>query len=133
MPEALPASALQIGADGEAPWPAGRMFDWPMPFLVDDLAASWRDSPLPSDEWGRPPEQAVLVPIKQQGHDRPAGFLVVGIYPYRRYDTAYSGFVELIAGQCAAGIANARAYDEERRRAEAWPSSTAPRPLFSRM
>jgi PAS domain S-box-containing protein len=60
-----------------------------------------------------------VVPIKQQGHDRPAGFLVVGINPYRRYDAAYAGFVDLVAGQLAAGIASARAYDEERRRAQA--------------
>ena len=36
-----------------------------------------------------------------------------------RYDEAYSGFVDIVAGQCAAGISNARAYEEERRRAEA--------------
>ena len=39
--------------------------------------------------------------------------------PYRRYDEACAGFVELVSGQIAAGIANARAYEEERRRAEA--------------
>ena len=39
--------------------------------------------------------------------------------PYRRYDEAYAGFIELVSGQIAAGIANARAYEEERRRAEA--------------
>ena len=34
-------------------------------------------------------------------------------------DDDYRGFLELVAGQIAAGLANARAYEEERRRAEA--------------
>ena len=60
----------------------------------------------------------MVVPIRQQGQEQPAGFLVAGINPYRRYDAAYSGFVDLLAGQIAAGLANARAYEAERRRAE---------------
>jgi len=59
------------------------------------------------------------VPIRQQGQEQPAGFFVVGTNPYRRYDSAYSGFVDLLAGQIAAGLGNARAYEAERRRAEA--------------
>src|SRR6202000_555775 len=39
--------------------------------------------------------------------------------PYRQLDANYSGFIDLVAGQIAAGIANARAYEEERKRAEA--------------
>ena len=53
------------------------------------------------------------------GATRPAGFLVAGINPYRRLDEAYLGFINLVAGQIAAGLANAQAYEEERRRAEA--------------
>jgi GAF domain-containing protein len=60
-------------------------------------------------DWNKPAEQALVVPIRQQGQEQPAGFLVAGINPYRRYDAAYSGFVDLLAGQIAAGLANARA------------------------
>ena len=59
------------------------------------------------------------MPIARQGQDAPAGFFVAGLNPYRRIDEAYLGFIELVAGQIAAGLANARAYEEERRRAEA--------------
>ncbi len=48
-----------------------------------------------------------------------AGFLVVGLNPYRTVDRSYEGFVNLLAGQIAAALATARAYDEERKRAEA--------------
>jgi signal transduction histidine kinase len=57
--------------------------------------------------------------MARQGQHRPAGFLVAGINPFRRLDGAYLGFINLVAGQIAAGLANARAYEEERRRAEA--------------
>ena len=62
--------------------------------------------------------QALVVPIAQQGR-RPAGCFVAGLNPFRPFDDAYRGFVEPVAGQIAAGLANARAYEEERRRAEA--------------
>ena len=59
------------------------------------------------------------MPIKQQGQEQPAGFFVVGVNPYRRYRSPYSGFVDLLAGQISAALGNARAYEAERRRAEA--------------
>ena len=47
------------------------------------------------------------------------GFLVVGLNPHRRWDDAYRGFLELVAGQIASGLLNAGSYEAERRRAEA--------------
>ena len=43
--------------------------------------------------------------------------MIAGINPYRPFDAAYSGFVNLLAGQVAAALAGARAYEEERKRA----------------
>jgi len=107
-------AVLENGAD--APWPAGTLLQNLPPSLLVNIPAA---AALPAGFWNRPPQQAAIVPIRQQGNERPAGFLVVGVNPYRHYDEAYSGFVELVSGQIAAGIANARAYEEERRRAEA--------------
>jgi signal transduction histidine kinase len=39
--------------------------------------------------------------------------------PYRPLDVSYAGFLNLLAGQIAASISNARAYQEEKKRAEA--------------
>jgi hypothetical protein len=44
---------------------------------------------------------------------------VVALNPYRQFDDNYRSFLSLVAGQIAAGVANAQAYEEERRRAEA--------------
>ena len=111
------AAPTVIAETSDSPWPARRILHNPAPILLD-LEALNQSAPLPAGAWDRPPAQAIVVAIKQQTSDRPAGFLVLGLNPYRVYDAAYAGFVELIAGQLASGIAGARAYQQERRRAE---------------
>jgi signal transduction histidine kinase/DNA-binding response OmpR family regulator len=69
--------------------------------------------------WMQAPRAAIAVPIARSGQHRPAGALVVGLNPFRPLDTAYTGFLDLVAGQIAAGLANATAYEEERRRTQA--------------
>jgi signal transduction histidine kinase len=51
--------------------------------------------------------------------DRAPGRLVVGLNPQRPFDDQYRAFLDLVAGQLGAALANARAYEEERKRAEA--------------
>jgi signal transduction histidine kinase len=87
------------------------------PIILDSLPE--RVGTVPSGFWDKAPERAILVPISSQTQEFPAGVLVVGLNPYRQLDASYSGFLTLIAGQIAASIANARAYENERKRAEA--------------
>jgi signal transduction histidine kinase len=107
--------------DPAAPWPLGSISDGrvvvPIAERASELAA--KGSAL-SGPWDRPPRDAVVVPIAQRGQERAAGggFLVAGANPYRQLDPSYEGFVELIGGQIASSLANARAYEAERRRAE---------------
>jgi signal transduction histidine kinase/CheY-like chemotaxis protein len=54
-----------------------------------------------------------------QTQETPAGVIVVALNPYRPLDVSYAGFLNLVAGQIAASISNARAYEEEKKRAEA--------------
>jgi signal transduction histidine kinase len=60
---------------------------------------------------------AMVLPLMTA--DGMVGALVAGISPRRALDDAYRGFVDLLAGQIATGVANARAYEQERCRAEA--------------
>jgi PAS domain S-box-containing protein len=98
-------------------WPAADVQRGATRIVIDALPAEGDD--LPETVWGKPPQKAVVVPIAEQGRDAPAGFLVAGLNPFRPFDAAYSGFVDLVAGQVAAGLANVRAHAAERRRAEA--------------
>src|SRR6185436_7476621 len=44
--------------------------------------------------------------------------LVLGISPQRPFNEQYAAFLDLVAAQLASTIGNARAYEEEKRRAE---------------
>ncbi|MFD9375041.1 SpoIIE family protein phosphatase [Streptomyces sp. NPDC059999] len=72
---------------------------------------------LPKGEWPHGPLQALVVPLRQQG-GTPYGFMVVGLNRYRDLDDGYRGFVELVAGHVATGVASARSYQAQQRRAE---------------
>ncbi len=74
---------------------------------------------FPSGAWQRRPRRALVLPLARQGQDQPAGFLVCGLNPHRELDGAYTDFLGLVAGQIASGLASTRAFEEERRRAEA--------------
>jgi signal transduction histidine kinase/CheY-like chemotaxis protein len=112
----LAAPWIEPGAD--LPWPANRLLDYPAQY-IQTLNRPRRLAEPPSENWQNACEQAVIVPIRQQGQEQPAGFFVAGINPYRRFDAAYSGFVDLLSGQLAAALGNARAWEAERLRAEA--------------
>jgi signal transduction histidine kinase/DNA-binding response OmpR family regulator len=103
--------------DPNAAWPAEEILARRTALNVSDLKD--RCAALPRGAWDKAPREAIITPIAQQGRETPAGFLVAGINPYRRMDDAYLGFINLVAGQISSGLANARAYEEERRRAEA--------------
>ena len=47
------------------------------------------------------------------------GVFVAGLNPFLSFDEAYHSFTNLFVGQLTAGLSNARAYDAERKRAEA--------------
>ena len=72
---------------------------------------------LPPGAWRQPPAEALIVPLQQPGGP-PYGFLVAGLNRYRPLDDGYRGFLDLVAGHLAAGIAGARSYQREQRRAE---------------
>ncbi|SDL96196.1 SpoIIE family protein phosphatase [Nonomuraea jiangxiensis] len=72
---------------------------------------------LPAGGWPQPPTRALVVPLPRQG-GTPYGFLVAALNRYRPLDEGYRGFVELVAGHVAAGIASARSYQAQQRRAE---------------
>lgn len=104
-------------ADRNQAWPISQILGGKDSVLVDDLPQ--RFDSVPSGAWDKPPLRALLLPITSQGQGSPAGVLVAALNPYRPLDVNYAGFLNLIAGQIAASIANARAYEAEKKRAEA--------------
>ena len=118
VPPGHPIAPAAIAPGDPSPaWPASEILARHTVVDVHDIGQRFDN--IPTGAWDRPARDAVLAPIARQGQERPAGFIVAGVNPHRPMDEAYLGFINLIAGQIAAGLANAEAYEEERRRAEA--------------
>jgi len=117
MDASHPAAPAELDpADAAAPWPVARVLESGQPLLVEDLPA--RLGALPGGAWPDSPRRAVVLPLTRAGQERLAGVAVVGLSPRLLFDDEYRGFLDLLAGHVATAVANARAYAEERRRAE---------------
>lgn len=114
-------SPLLVELDG----PAGASGGWPLAeaighdemVIVEDLRN--RFDAVPAGPWSDAPSSAVVMPLRSNKAHQLAGFLIAGISPRLALDNLYRAFLELVATQVATSIAKARAYEEERKRAEA--------------
>ncbi|MGB3655473.1 MAG: PAS domain S-box protein, partial [Rivularia sp. (in: cyanobacteria)] len=61
------------------------------------------------------PNAAAVIPLIAPGQAQIKGFLIAGISPIRPFDDNYKGFFDLISGQIASAISNARAWETERK------------------
>ena len=112
------STACPVDVDlDQSPWPFGQVVDSGSAVVVEDLQE--RFGPLPGGAWPEPAARAVILPMAKPGQTRPTGFVVSGISPRLVFNDGYKGFLDLLAGHIATAIANARAYEEERRRSEA--------------
>ncbi len=109
---------VPLDAQGaEHGWPFAAAFRGQILVEVTDLAS--RFDALPAGPWGEPPPAAVVLPLRASKNDEPFGLLVGAVSSRLKFDEQYKGFFELAANQIATIISNARAYEEERKRAEA--------------
>ena len=114
-----PAAPQSIALDDASTWPLAAALRESAPQAPRRYRAALRDG-LPARAPGTAaPVQAALIPIPARGETARAGVLVAGLNPFRLFDDDYRRFLALAAGEIGAGIANAQAYEEERRRAEA--------------
>ncbi len=101
--------------DPGAVWPAGAVLGGET-VVLDDLGTRFPD--LPTGCWSEPPVTAVALPLSQTSQAAPYGFLIAGVNRYRPLDDDYRDFLELVAGQLAGIVNDAREFEFERRRAE---------------
>jgi PAS domain S-box-containing protein len=111
----LSPQLVDLGVNDGA-WPLAEAKRTMQPQVVAELGA--RFSFVPSGPWPDPPNTAVVLPIGSSKPHEPAGFLVAGVSSRLRLDDAYLDFLGLVTAQTATTIANARAYEVEKRRAE---------------
>jgi signal transduction histidine kinase len=111
VPTAAPAV---ITVNDSETWP---LFETGTAKVVSDVEE--RFGSLPGGPWPESCKTALILPIGASGYAKPTGFLVAGLSPRRIFDAEYRSFFELVVGHVGTAISNARAYEEERKRAEA--------------
>ena len=112
-PEIVP-----LNAPDRAAWPLGDVFRAGEAKLVDDVAprfGSFSVGPYPE-----PIASVILLPIMTPGAEKPMAVVIAGVSPRLKSNEMYVGFHDLLSGAITTAVANADAYDAERRRAEAF-------------
>src|SRR6185369_15262754 len=111
------AAPERIAMNDSATWPLRDVFETGTAQVVIDVEE--RFGSLPGGPWPESCNTALILPIGASGYARPSGFLVAGLSPRRIFDAEYRSFFELVVGHISTAISNARAFQEERKRAEA--------------
>jgi signal transduction histidine kinase len=78
-----------------------------------------RFGPISCGEYPEPVREALALPITPPGCERPMAVLVAGVSSRLPLNEPYRAFCDLLAAGVTTAIANARAYEEERKRVEA--------------
>jgi PAS domain S-box-containing protein len=109
---------IELGYErSQQPWPLAEAVRSETMQVVEDLHDKLTS--VPAGPWSDPPRSAVVLPIRASVAHELAGLIVLGISSRLAFDDRYRDFAELVTSQVAAVITNARAYEEERRRADA--------------
>ena len=111
-----------------APWPLAEALQTENSVFVDVLAGRFSDVPAASPSGA--PHAAMVIPIKSSIARELSGFFVAAASPRLKLDEQYRSFLELAATQIATAISTARAYEVERKRAEALAEIDRAKTLF---
>ena len=112
-----PAAPESMNGQGAMAWPFLELIEGNEPLVVDDLPIRFHS--LPSGTWTVQPVQALIVPIIPPGQTSASEFLVAALNPHKRLDESYRNFLLRVVAQIGSSIVDARAFEEERKRAEA--------------
>ena len=111
----LPRSVSASDGAGSR-WPLAAVLRSHQPGEIGDLGPAGNE--LLGGPWNEPTRQAIVLPILGAAPGSLAGVLVAGVSTRRVLDAAYRTFFDLVAGHIGSAIVDARAYAEERKRAE---------------
>ena len=109
-------------------WPVAAMIESEKIEIVENIATQFTS--LPGSAWEEPVASAAIVPIRSNIAHHLAGFMITGLSPRSQFDESYQNFLELMSTQISTTIANARAYEEERKRAQALAEIDSAKTVF---
>ena len=106
---------VELESGNKNGWPLAQAKESGKMQIVHQLNA--RFETVPPGPWSEAPNMAAVVPVLSgKGHEVSA-LLIAGVSSRLHWDESYRGFLELVSTQLASAIANARAYEEEKKRA----------------
>jgi signal transduction histidine kinase len=101
-------------ASRDSPWALGDAYRSAGQIELDDIAARVAEQVGPYPEL---PRRALVIPVRGPGHTAPVALLVAGVSARLLVTDAYRVFYDLLAGAIGTALANARALEDERRKA----------------
>ncbi|HZQ20052.1 MAG TPA: PAS domain S-box protein [Terriglobales bacterium] len=119
---------IDLSSEANEPWPLSKVRTTAQIQLVTKLENKFER--VPQGPWEDPPSAAAVLPLRSSLQGQLAGFMIGGLSSRIEFDDNYRDFLNLISSQVATMIANARAYDEERKRAEALAELDKAKTLF---
>jgi signal transduction histidine kinase len=108
---------VELGDAEHATWPFSQLFHGNRALELTDLAG--RFAGLSCGPYPEQLQRALLLPITPPGWDKPAGLLALGVSTRLPFDDGYRAFFDLVGAGVTTALANALAYEEERKRAAA--------------
>jgi PAS domain S-box-containing protein len=109
--------AVDLLAPPHPAWPLAEVVRSGRLAQVDEVVRQF--GPLACGPYPESPQTALVLPISLAGLAQPFGVLVAGVSARRALDEAYRTFYEMLKDTVTNALTNARAYEEERKRAEA--------------
>ncbi|ADO75714.1 ATP-binding protein [Stigmatella aurantiaca] len=116
QPGSAPAPAF-IDLRGTDPWNLREVMRAGTGVRLEGLAG--RMGPLPGGPWPEPATTALALPLALAGRSQPSGAVILGASPRCALDDKYESFLKLVGAQAATAVQSARAFEEEKQRAEA--------------
>lgn len=86
------------------------------PIRVSNLREQFDD--LPSTVWEIAPNEAMVYPIVISSNKKPSGVFIAALNPFREVEEEYTRYLNMLSSQVNSAINTARAYEDEKRRAE---------------
>ena len=110
-------STVCFGEEERTFWPLEEVVRSGSAVQIDDVRQ--RIGPASFGPYPESPNAALALPITPTGADRTAAIFIAGVSSRLPMNEAYRGFYDLLASSVTTAVANARAYDDEHRRARA--------------
>jgi signal transduction histidine kinase len=119
LPRGNPSSPpiIELEASPLSTWPLAEVARSRQTQSVDDVEK--RFGHFSCGEYPESLKQALALPILPPGCERPVAILVAGVSPRLALNETYRAFYDLLAAGVTTAVANARASEQERKRAEA--------------